>query len=49
MIGRWMMRDTGKQRAARPVSREQARPFLDSSARDVVPGRNLGSGTVPAL
>ena len=47
-IARQTTCDAGKQRAARPVSQEQARPFSNSPAGDVVPGRNLGSGTVPA-
>ena len=47
-IARRATRDARKQRAARAVSREQARPFSNSPAGDVVPGRNLGSGAVPA-
>ena len=46
-IARRTTRDAGKQRTARAVSRQQAHPFSNSPAGDVVPGQNLGSGAVP--
>ena len=49
VISRQTTQDPGNQCTTGAVSQEHALPFSNASPGDVIPGQNMGSGTVPVL